>query len=86
MLERTILHSDANGFYASVEMLLNPELRGKAVAVCGSTEERHGIVLAKSEQAKKAGVAQELNVSIRTIKYDIEELACSYPIETVRGR
>lgn len=56
MLERTILHSDANGFYASVEMLLNPELRGKAVAVCGSTEERHGIVLAKSEQAKKAGV------------------------------
>ena len=56
MLERTILHSDANGFYASVEMLLNPELRGKAVAVCGSTEERHGIVLAKSERAKKAGV------------------------------
>lgn len=56
MLDRTILHSDANGFYASVEMLMNPELRGKAVAVCGSTEERHGIVLAKSEQAKKAGV------------------------------
>lgn len=56
MPERMILHSDANCFYASVEMLLNPELRGKAVAVCGSTEERHGIVLAKSELAKKAGV------------------------------
>ena len=56
MKNRTILHSDANCFYASVEMLLNPELRGKAVAVCGCVEERHGIVLAKSEAAKKAGV------------------------------
>ena len=37
-------------------MVLNPELRGKAVAVCGSTEDRHGIVLAKSELAKRAGV------------------------------
>lgn len=53
---KTILHSDLNSFYASVEILLNPELRGKAVAVCGSTENRHGIVLAKSEPAKKAGV------------------------------
>ena len=53
---RTILHSDANSFYASVEMLLDPSLREKAVAVCGSTENRHGIVLAKSEKAKKAGV------------------------------
>lgn len=53
---RGILHSDLNCFYASVEMLLEPKLRGKAVAVCGSTEDRHGIVLAKSELAKKAGV------------------------------
>ncbi len=37
-------------------MMLEPKLRGKAVAVCGSTENRHGIVLAKSELAKKAGV------------------------------
>lgn len=54
--ERTILHSDMNAFYASVEQMLNPELRGKAVAVCGAVEERHGIVLAKSEAAKRAGV------------------------------
>ena len=54
--ERTILYSDMNCFYASVEMMLDPSLRGKAVAVCGSTENRHGIVLAKSELAKKAGV------------------------------
>ena len=56
MGERTILHSDMNCFYASVEMMLDPSLRGKAVAVCGSTENRHGIVLAKSELAKRAGV------------------------------
>lgn len=53
---RAILHSDLNSYYASVEMMLNSSLRGKAVAVCGSTENRHGIVLAKSELAKMAGV------------------------------
>lgn len=53
---KTIFHSDLNAFYASVEMLLDSSLLGKAVAVCGSTEDRHGIVLAKSELAKKAGV------------------------------
>ena len=53
---RAILHSDQNSYYASVEMMLDPSLRGKAVAVCGATEERHGIVLAKSEKAKKCGV------------------------------
>ena len=56
MTERAILHSDLNSFYASVEMMLDPSLRGKAVAVCGATEDRHGIVLAKSEKAKRAGV------------------------------
>ena len=54
--EPIILHSDLNCFYASVEMMLDPRLRGKAVAVCGATEDRHGIVLAKSELAKRAGV------------------------------
>lgn len=56
MGNRVILHSDMNCFYASVEMMLNPSLRGKPVAVCGSTEDRHGIVLAKSQLAKQAGV------------------------------
>ena len=55
-MDRKILHSDMNSFYASVEMMLDPSLRGKAVAVCGSTETRHGIILAKSQLAKKAGV------------------------------
>ncbi len=53
---RVILHVDLNNFYASVEMKLNPSLKGKCVAVCGSIENRHGIILAKSESAKKLGV------------------------------
>ena len=53
---RTILHSDCNNFYASVECVFSPELRGKPIAVCGDPEERHGIVLAKSDAAKKCGI------------------------------
>ncbi len=53
---RVILHCDLNNFFASVECLLNPALQGLNVAVCGSVEERHGIVLAKNESAKKFGV------------------------------
>jgi len=53
---RTILHSDCNNFYASVECVLHPELKGKPLAVCGSQELRHGIVLAKNEQAKAYGI------------------------------
>lgn len=55
-MNRTILHSDCNCFYASVECALNPALRGKAIAVSGNPEQRHGIILAKSEEAKKFGV------------------------------
>ena len=56
-MQRVILHSDLNSFYASVECLYHPELRGKPVAVGGDPELRHGIVLAKSQEAKKFGVA-----------------------------
>lgn len=55
-MERIILHSDLNNFYASVERRLNPRLIGVPIAVCGSEEERKGIVLAKSEEAKRFGV------------------------------
>ena len=51
-----ILHSDLNCFYASVEMNEQPQLKGKKVAVCGSTENRHGIVLTASYPAKRSGV------------------------------
>ena len=50
------MHSDLNNFYASVERMLNPEHAGKPVAVCGNEEERRGIVLAKSEEAKRKGI------------------------------
>ncbi len=55
-MEPIILHADLNSFYASVECLYDPSIRDKPVAVCGSPELRHGIVLAKNELAKKAGI------------------------------
>lgn len=54
--ERIILHCDLNNFFASVECLGKDELKGKPVAVAGSVEKRHGIILAKNETAKKLGV------------------------------
>lgn len=56
MSDRIILHCDFNNFFASVSLLHNPTLKSLPVAVCGSKEERHGIVLAKNEIAKKFGV------------------------------
>ena len=55
-MSRIILHCDLNCFYASVELLSHPELQNVPVAVCGDPEERHGIILAKNEPAKKFGV------------------------------
>jgi DNA polymerase-4 len=54
--ERVILHCDLNSFFASVETAETPEFIGKPVAVCGSVEARHGIVLARSEAAKKYNI------------------------------
>jgi DNA polymerase-4 len=51
-MDRTILHCDCNGFYASVECALNPELKKVPMAVGGDPESRHGIILAKNELAK----------------------------------
>ena len=51
-MARHILHVDQNCFYASVEMQRHPELRDKPLAVCGSQEERHGIVLTANYIAK----------------------------------
>ena len=56
MSERIILHCDLNNFFASVSLLFNPTLADMPVAVCGDSENRHGIVLAKNEIAKKFGV------------------------------
>ncbi len=52
----TIAHIDLDAFYASVECLNNPEIRNLPVAVSGSIEDRHGIILAKNQIAKRFGV------------------------------
>lgn len=54
--ERVILHSDLNNFFASVETVLDPSLKGKPLLVCGDPKERKGIVLAKNEEAKSYGI------------------------------
>ena len=56
-MERIILHSDCNSFYASVECLHHPEIREKALAVGGDIEQRHGIILAKNQLAKQFHVS-----------------------------
>ena len=56
MSDRVILHCDCNSFFASVETALNPAYKNVPMAVCGSESDRHGIVLAKNELAKKYGI------------------------------
>lgn len=55
-VERVILHCDCNNFYAAVEAVYDPSLRGKPFVVCGDPELRHGIVLSKSYEARACGI------------------------------
>lgn len=55
-MKRTIFHIDQNCYFASVEMISHPELRNVPMAVTGDASKRHGIILARNELAKKAGV------------------------------
>ena len=54
--DRVILHCDCNSFFASVESAIEPKYKKVPMAVCGSGEDRHGIVLAKNELAKAYGI------------------------------
>lgn len=56
MKDRVILHADLNNFYASAALLHNPHLKDKYFVVGGDQDKRHGIVLAKNDLAKKAGI------------------------------
>ncbi|MCM3167669.1 DNA polymerase IV [Peribacillus frigoritolerans] len=53
---RVILHVDMNSFYASVEMSYDVSLKGKPLAIAGNVEERRGIIVTCSYEARKFGV------------------------------
>lgn len=65
-MERIVLHSDLNNFFASVECVACPDMQRRPVAVCGSVEDRHGICLAKNEPAKKCGI--RTGDTVRTVR------------------
>jgi DNA polymerase IV len=53
---KIILHIDMNSFYASVEMAKDPTLMGKPLAIAGNVEERRGIIVTCSYEARAKGV------------------------------
>lgn len=76
-MERVILHCDCNGFYASVECVLNPELKNIPMAVGGNEKNRHGIILAKNELAKAYNI--KTAETIREAKEKCPELTVVPP-------
>lgn len=59
---RIIFHIDMNSFYASVEMAFNPDLKGKPIAIAGNPEERKGIIVTSSYEARAKGVRTTMTV------------------------
>ncbi|WP_156290858.1 DNA polymerase IV [Oceanobacillus salinisoli] len=59
---RIIFHIDMNCFYASVEMAFNPQLKGKPLAIAGNPEERRGIIVTSSYEARAKGIKTTMNL------------------------
>ncbi len=76
-MDRTILHCDCNSFFASVETVLEPSYAHVPMAVCGSEENRHGIVLAKNELAKRYGIVTA--ETVRSAKAKCPQLVIAAP-------
>ena len=76
---RKILHIDLNSFYASVECLLDESLVGKPVAVSGSISDRHGVVLAKNQQAKVLGIKTGMTI------YQAKKLSPDLIVKSLKG-
>lgn len=59
---RVIFHIDMNCFYASVEMAYDPKLKGKPIAIAGNPEERRGIIVTSSYEARAKGVRTTMTI------------------------
>ena len=82
--DRVILHCDCNGFFASVETLLDPSLAEVPMVVTGDPESRHGIILAKNEKAKKYGI--QTAETIWQAKQKCPKLVCVLPHHDMYGK
>ncbi len=78
---RAVCHIDANYYYAQVEALYRPDLRGKAFVVGGDQESRKGIVLTKSPLAKKFGIKTGTSIRDATNIYpNLIVIPANYPL------
>lgn len=76
-MKRVIVHSDINHCYAQLEEMLDPKLRNVPMAVGGSEEKRHGIILAKNDLAKTYGI--KTGESLREARKKCPELLIIHP-------
>jgi DNA polymerase IV len=92
---RIIFHIDMNSFYASVEAAHHPELQGKALAIAGKVEDRRGIVVTASYEARAKGVKATMPVwqarklcpelIIKTPNFDLYRKASHQLFDLLRG-